>query len=323
MGGGISECPQTFVRLPQLVGSLRLSIGSPPRGQKCRTEIEALVPVYDSYLATLGTVTSLIKSQALSSITVSVNHPSGSREDFLSLEDLDRQVKVSLQDSDLGLYGNFRFLAGVATKPWLIICAIDDHLPSRVIDGLAEEKIPRDTNLVIFQQQVWEQVRDSTGRYHMLELSHSVADLEFSHGSKVNWDPVEPPPSWIFGLWRTSFFDATFPRSDFNWPDTYLVSSALFTNSVRYFESGIPASIGFVPGRPPHAVGSSWTNPFGWLLHMALLARRSPRKPGFRRLVSNWRLTLFFKRSFPRAYRALRLIKRIGRQTRRAAGSLS
>lgn len=283
---------------------------SSPADSVVRREIEALVPVYDSPLAAFDTVSALLGSRSLSSIIVSVNHPGASKADFLRLRALDPRIKVYLQQSDLGLYGNLRFLSKVSSKPWLVFCAVDDFLPPQIIDKLAGGVIPEDTNLVVFQQRLSKQVRDCNGRYSATELSHLVHDRDIPHGSKVMCDPLEGPPSWIFGLWRASYIRAIFPRTDFNWLDTYLVSRALSEDSVAHFEADTPALIGFVEGRPPHAVGSSWRTPFGWFFHMAF-SRRVTRKTGYFRLVSDWRMRLFFKHSTPRTYRVWRSIHRV------------
>lgn len=223
-------------------------------------------------------------------------------QDYLDLERIDPRVKVKLQPKDLGLYGNLRFLSKISSEPWTIFCALDDQLSAEILDALATTRLPSGANLIVFDQVLCEVCVEDDGTYSVVEVGTKIAEFAGkSSGQAIEWQCLEPPPAWIFGLWRTHYLRDIFPRLDFNWLDTMILSRAIAEQSVYHQSMPKPARIGFLRDRPPHPVGKNWRNPFGWVIH-SLWSKSIRSTTGILGILRNWRVTLYFKHSFPALY---------------------
>lgn len=183
-------------------------------------------------------------------------------------------LQIWTQPRDLGLYGNFFWLAKRAqTLAFMWLC--EDDEPTADQDALIRALLTKPyLNLIVPPQELWSWARES-GYTSFLGLVPTPACRD----SAVQ----KPDPSWIFGTWRTEALTGLAPRHTFDWLDYYLLLGLLARGEIGSLDT-TPARIGVKEGSRPHSVGALF-NP----LPFTLLALRSSWR---REFASPYRRTL-------------------------------
>lgn len=258
-------------------------------------DIEILIPVKGSVTLARDTVLHCLSSLDASKITVSVNGATTEqRPGFLDLEKIDPRVSVLIQRKDLGLYGNMRFLVEEASRPWLQIVAVDDRPDFSVVTGRRSNIAGKHPALIVGPQVVTEVALETKSDNFSIVFGRPLRPVVTEEKAQVflteGVTGLDAPTSWIFGLWRSEVIKAIFPKTDFNWLDSFLVAEAIARDGLIYVPicSG-KSVIGKWPGRPPNAVGKSAWTPVGWLFH-SLLSASQRKRFGSRAIVGNWRV---------------------------------
>ncbi|MEY5146159.1 MAG: hypothetical protein RL224_473 [Actinomycetota bacterium] len=225
------------------------------------TRLEIGIPAYRNLRAALDKVTNLREGGFIGLIHVSINDPS--LEDInLSHEYAEPDVKISLQKGNLGLYGNFRFLALNAQAPYFMWLALDDDPAWGVISEVESNR--HDATLIYSR--------------HFLKVSPKKGSAEIMYGP---FDPLGArnifnfDPSAIFGAWSTKWLQSEFPRGDFDWLDSYLLTSAYLDGKIKLTTG--QRAIGAEMGKKPHNVIGSHHRFWGWFTHISSLIWRCKR----------------------------------------------
>jgi hypothetical protein len=196
---------------------------------------------------------------------------------------VDSRIKIFHHEKDLGLYGNFRFLLMQSTSEYFSWLCTDDRASESTLELLSN--IEKDfLNLVI---PTW-----NWAEYNPDTLSHSLDDAKSGHYPSVSSPDstlnsiIYCEPSWIFGIWRTNFLLSIFPKSDFDWLDTYLLQKVILTRKVAHISVQDPMIIGtwHWKNKIPSSVTGSSFNPYPAILRqilmsatISLLSFRAPR----------------------------------------------
>ncbi len=217
--------------------------------------LEIGIPCYRNLQTALQKSAELREGGFRGRIHISVNNPS--EEDIaLSLEANDPNMDVTLQNGDLGLYGNFRYLANKAAASHFMWLALD-HSPDWAVVG-AIKATPTDSTLVYSR--------------HFLSLTAEDQSRNFVYG------PIDPfdvrnvfnfDPSAIFGAWDTQWLQKTFPATDFDWLDSFLLTAAHLEGRIRLVQGN--REIGLQLGKRPHNVAGSHHRIWGWFYHCTML----------------------------------------------------
>jgi hypothetical protein len=208
---------------------MSLTLGIPSRG------------VDSSLFRAINHAVSLEVDEILVGINpIELNSPSSPRGGELS-DFGDPRIKFFFHSKDLGLYGNFRFLAFQASSShfaWLCTDdAISPQIP-RTIAALAEEP-----NLIIPNWK-WIEYRPHENQPFDFSKSRNGSFPVFKTPIEITNSTLMCEPSWIFGVWRTEFLKQIFPRFNFDWLDTYLLQRAILSGKVLLIEVPTPTLIG-------------------------------------------------------------------------------
>lgn len=177
----------------------------------------------------------------------------------------DPRVKIKYHPSDLGLYGNFRYLANEATgSSFMWLCT--DDTPTPQLETLLQIANSEEINLVI---PSW----DSSEYFphlqeHAKERTHGRMPSLNSNRLRVN-SAIDVDPSWMFGIWDKKYLVSIFPKRNFDWLDVHILQKVLISNSVRLVEVPQPATIGtwFWANKSPHSVSPRGHSPFWAILY--------------------------------------------------------
>ena len=211
------------------------------------------IPAYKDFMAALDLGLRLRTSGHVGPILISVNEsPEIPREILDSAHQ--SAIELHVHAVDLGLYGNFRWLAERCTTKWFMWLALDDEIPTPLteieLDGF-----------------------DSTLIYCAAEM----VDSSGVKGSSIVSDPIDrnnvfnPHPCAIFGIWDASWLRENFPRRDFDWLDTYLLTRAFLASEGVVKVEGLRV-IGNSP-KQPHRVNGKFHVSLNWAVRSTLLLR--------------------------------------------------
>lgn len=189
--------------------------------------------------STLRVIDQALTISGVSEVLVSINP--GEMNEVLSSEIvLDPKVKVTIHKRDLGLYGNFRFLAkSASSKKFMWLCT--DDSPSFDLLELSESM---DINgaLLAIPTWFWAEYRPETCSFEDISTSGlippKIVDEKYPHATTY------PEPSWIFGLWDAAFLRRIMPFVDFDWLDVHILQQALLSKKVVYVDTKSPMIIG-------------------------------------------------------------------------------
>lgn len=175
-------------------------------------------------------------------VHLSINHPGLDSEKYFALEEIDPKVVVTCQNINLGLYGNFRFLVENSKLDYFAWHAFDDRVSSQTIGRAlamisASPKsslavIPYELQECLLQPLRWEGKR-------LPGILPKITDRKESFFSALYAEP-----SWIFGIWKSSYLRNIFPRKDFDWLDSYILHRVLIEEKVVVVEDSEPMTIG-------------------------------------------------------------------------------
>jgi hypothetical protein len=80
-------------------------------------------------------------------------------------------------------------------------------------------------------------------------------------------------PSWIFGIWRTTYLQSIYPKRNFDWLDTHLLQKALLSRKVSLMPVENPTIIGTWnwANKVPNSVSHKGHNPWMAIFHQVTL----------------------------------------------------
>ncbi len=189
--------------------------------------------------STLRVIGQALNISGVSEVLVSVNP--GEMIEVLSNEIvMDPKVKVTFHEKDLGLYGNFRYLAKSASSEKFMWLCTDDS-PSFELLELSESMDINGAMLAI-PTWSWAEYRPETCSFEDKSISGlippEIDDEAYPHATTY------PEPSWIFGLWDAAFLRQIMPFVDFDWLDVHILQQALLSGKVIYVNTTSPMIIG-------------------------------------------------------------------------------
>ena len=223
--------------------------------------LEIGIPAYKNLSAAFKKAEELRGGGFSGTIHISVNDPNS--EDYsLAESSTDPLLLVSLQEGNLGLYGNFRFLAKASRSKFFMWLALDDEPDWAAIGAIEAGQ----TGSILFYSR------------HFLKIAARDGSAEIIYGPI---DPLKPSnafnfdPSAIFGAWDATWLKESFPLSDFDWLDSYLLTAAHLNGAIRLLPG--QRSIGADLGKLPHNVSGDHHQIWGWFSHCARLVLKSKR----------------------------------------------
>ncbi len=185
---------------------------------------------------------------------------------------LDTRVKITHHQSDLGLYGNFRFLAKNASQKYFMWLCTDDT-PTNEIQSLLETAEAFSSNLVIPSWD-WAEYFPDSATHSSIRNPGPLPQLR--SGKDIVISALSAEPSWIFGVWRRDFLLSIFPKKSFDWLDSHLLQRVLISERVYVVDVEHRATIGtwFWKNRLPNSV-----HPRGhsYLMSLIFQIQTSPR----------------------------------------------
>lgn len=215
---------------------------------KFGSQIEVGIPSFMDFEAPLKLALGLRKAGFEGKIHISVNGSDLIPDPYLA-QAFECAARLTIQKSNLGLYGNFKFLVDSATAEWFTWLAVDDE-----------------PNLVALQSPM-------NDGFDLLYFNFMLVRTMSSGGPAEEFgikDPFEsknfftPEPSAIFGIWRTEWLSAIFPAKAFDWLDIYLL---VRTRAHGRLSKGPGVQkIGFQE-KVPHSVNGRFHAPLGWTIH--------------------------------------------------------
>lgn len=246
------------------------------RSDKVESFGERLTKVLTIGIPSKGVTYSLLRVLGLSlsfpfieEVIVGIN-PGVNEVKFPSSLTSDPRVKLFYHQTDLGLYGNFRFLANQASNPYFMWLCTDDT-PTPQLEALLQVAFSEQVNLVI---PTW-----VLSEYFPHLQEHAK---ERERGSMPSLDSnrlraksaLEVDPSWMFGVWKTRYLVSIFPKRDFDWLDVHILRKVLISNSVKLVEVPEPTIIGtwVWASKLPHSVKPSGHSPNLAILHQLATA---------------------------------------------------
>lgn len=174
-------------------------------------------------------------------------HVSVNESDFVSGGvDGDSLIRVTHQVSNLGLYGNFKFLIDSCESEWFAWLAIDDSIPIELFNYV------RTNNNIEADLIVGPIVTFDASTRTTLDISNP---LESKNSFGLN-------PSMIFGVWRKEWLQGIFPNQVFDWLDTYLLTKTLASGTINYVEK-VQLRISH-SSKQPHTVNGKYHSPWLW-----------------------------------------------------------
>lgn len=238
------------------------------------------IPVYQDASAASNKIRMIRRMGFYGPIHVSINAFTGELSETSGIKDLvlDNLVTITIHRENLGLYGNFRFLAQQCRTEFFAWVPLDDCPPIELVRLLSNSD-KSDLNADLFYtRHVLIETQDPTAREcSNLDMSRAHQPIDLAKA-------YSPDPSAIFGVWRTSWLTDNFPRRDFDWLDTHLLSTAILLGRVA-LKDGV-RGIGLQPGRTPHSVNGKFHSPIGWSVSTLRLAAKSHNTRGVFRALT-------------------------------------
>lgn len=233
-------------------------------------------------------------------ILVGIN-PGGEEVGGLSRYE-DPRLKITFHENNLGLYGNFRFLVRQANSVFFSWLCTDD-LTSTDVPNLLRDYHESDDNLII-PSWFWAEYNPQGKNFFDLtnKMIGTLPDLSTSRTTVDS--ALHSEPSWIFGIWRTTYLQSIFPKRNFDWLDTYLLQKALLSRKVSLMSVENPTIIGtwHWANKVPNSVSHKGHNPWMAIFHqVTLLPRLIVKSPGsFWSIVLRIRFLILTARSMNR-----------------------
>jgi hypothetical protein len=188
----------------------------------------------------------------LGPILVSIN-AFGTDQGHTEIDERFRKLRCDLfiHKSDLGLYGNFKFLLDNIQTTHFMWVALDDFPPK---DLLANNWIaPQLSDLTI-------------GTIELVNYSDKGfgSRIETISPSKFfKCDELQIHPGFVFGVWRTEFLKKNWPKKSMDWLDTYVLFCARKFGKVQVSYDVGSWVIGYSQ-KSPHRVNGVFHNPLRW-----------------------------------------------------------
>jgi hypothetical protein len=163
------------------------------------------------------------------------------------------------QNDDLGLYGNFRFLLENANSQLFCWFCVDDNISGDIYE-ICNYAIHAEQDLTVATWQL-DEYDMTTARFYGSPRFGDLPDLTNKYTkvcASLNIDP-----SWMFGVWKTSYLQNIFPKKDFDWLDCDILQEVLLNGKTSIFKSANPALIGthYNLNRQPNAVNNRGHSP--------------------------------------------------------------
>jgi hypothetical protein len=234
--------------------------------------LEIGIPILKSLEDAQGAIARAVLLPGVSAIHLSVNDPGDLEERFEALTQMDSRVRVTLQRDNLGLYGNLRFLAQSAAASHFSWLAADDILTRDFVEAFLNRERPTKLSVSNFVHQIC--VRNPTISW---DLSSTVQGWWPEPKDDGRWQYFSTEPSWIFGIWETSYLKKIFPSKSYDFLDTILLAHVLFDDEISLICVKNPSVIGLWPNRPPNHVNGKYHGFSKWAGEaLKLLVRREP-----------------------------------------------
>ncbi len=201
-------------------------------------------------------------------VHVSVNpsaHSSALLDAFLTYPNF----RITRQNQDLGLYGNFRYLINECKSPFLIFQCADDF-QTRDYERLCTQMELNEKSLAI-PSWIWQEFNPAIGG-HFGEGTHGTYPSLSSKKSRLASCEIAEP-SWIFGVWKSDYLKSIFPIEDFDWLDFFLLQKTLCLDEVIIVETPTNLVIGTWnwAKKSPHTVDPLGPQPLNWSLRFIQL----------------------------------------------------
>lgn len=227
------------------------------------SDIEIGIPVYRSLSRGIAKAVSLRDEYPHVAIHLSINGvdlKSLNRELRSKCESL--KIKLTLFEDDIGLYGNFRYLALAAQLKFFAWLALDDKPcspPWENAAAVADLVIPN------FEYRAFDE-RDTSWSTDVKGLVPAASRANVFHNQFHGF----------LGLWRTEFLVSIFPKRDFDWLDTFLLDSAFLMGKVK-MDGSRTQVLGWWPQsemRTKNYTNGRYLNPNQWLVNsLRMIAR--------------------------------------------------
>jgi hypothetical protein len=167
----------------------------------------------------------------------------------------DPRVNIIYHPSDLGLYGNFRYLANKATSSYFMWLCTDDS-PTPQLETLLQVINSEKANLVIPNWDLADYF-PHLQEHAKVRTPGKLPSLA-SNRLRVH-SAMHTNPSWMFGIWDTKYLVSIFPKRSFDWLDCHILQKVLISNTVKLVQVPQPATIGTWSwaNKLPHSVKAS------------------------------------------------------------------
>ena len=189
--------------------------------------------------STLRVVDLALSLSGVSEILVTIN-PGIDSATFPAEVISNQRVIVTFHQSDLGLYGNFRYLVQASTSEKFMWLCTDDS-PSSDLDKLSDAMNKHESILAI-PTWCWAEYRPDTCSFDAKSKRGVYPPSNISDNYVLA--AINPEPSWIFGLWDTKFLRRAIPKYDFDWLDVHLLQQALLSKKVLNVDTESVMTIG-------------------------------------------------------------------------------
>lgn len=212
------------------------------------------IPVLRDAVAALNRAQCLREYGFDGPVTISVNDCARLQDSWI-IRGEELGLKIVSHPTNLGLYGNFRWLLAQCETDLFLWQAVDDEIPRNFLNFLKTNSVSEATILVT-----------SVAVFVDGEQNLPTKTIKAPFRDE---DPFRPHPSAIFGLWNSRWLKENFPRADFDWLDTFILSKAYFSRNAIL---SLPSARTYGFGRkPPHRVNGRFHLPWGWFFRSVVL----------------------------------------------------
>lgn len=233
---------------------MRISLGIPSRG----------------VTSSLYRVVEYALSLDVDEIIVGIN-PTTDSSEFVNHYG-DARLKLFFHNSDLGLYGNFRFLLHQANSPLFAWLCTDDLISKEAI-SILKGRDHIEANLVL---PTWKWVEYNPDQENCFAMDKSIEGVYpcLTNNKALAEAALQCEPSWIFGIWNSIYLKSIFPRTNFDWLDCYILQKTLLSRKVEVLSVSDPTLIGTWnwASKIPNSVNPKGHWPARAILHQLLLA---------------------------------------------------
>ena len=264
--------------------------------------LEIAIPFRGDVKCIIPLVKRALSYDFVGSIHVAINPQSTNIQYLDSFLD-NKKVRISIHNSNIGLYGNFRFLVNHSNCEFFMFWCYDDRVTADLRNYLRfAQKSQAGLCVGSFQTMNFEA---DTLKHTGVPIPVELPDVD-SHESLL-LNALVADPSWIFGIWKASYLKRVFPRFDYDWLDASILIKAGVDQEIVFYLLEHPNTIGTFPSnkKTPHSVKPGGHRARHAILYQLLFFRfyffnRRLARPFLRRI-----LNLFF---VARHYRKLHRI---------------